>query len=226
MNDLAGADIPKKEGPYNVPKAGPCFLLERLMVSGMLDSGAGGVGQSCFGRGTGCGVRGQAGVSTARAIPPLPRKFQVSVRRSVLARADFQKMFQLLKQLDFNTVMFWPLLETVPAPLSQADRDAVRARFRPIIDDAHKCGLEVWLVSCVLTSSPKIAAKPWKKRTVGECEFLSDGQMAVLRMDRPQEAEAYLRHRAALLGILNDADGYVLIDGDPGSYPGQNQQTT
>ena len=44
--------------------------------------------------------------------------------------------------------------------------------------------------------------------------------MKTVRLDDPAQAEAYLQHRAALIAILNNADGYVTIDGDPGSYPG------
>ena len=40
--------------------------------------------------------------------------------------ADYHNMFLLLRELGFNTVMFWPALEEVPAPLSEADREAVR----------------------------------------------------------------------------------------------------
>lgn len=128
-------------------------------------------------------------------------------------RADYQNFFRLLKRLGFNTVMLWPVLEAVPAPLSPADREAVRA-FRPIIDDARKCGLEVWLTQCAaVVSQPEIAAKPWLERSLYP-------HMKTVRLDNPQEAADYLHHRAALMEILNNADGYVTIDGDPGGYPG------
>ena len=57
-------------------------------------------------------------------------------------------MFQLLRRLGFDRVMLWPVLEAVPAPLSEKDAQAVRA-FRPIIDDARKAGLECWLAQCM-----------------------------------------------------------------------------
>lgn len=121
-------------------------------------------------------------------------------------------MFRLLGRLGFDRVMLWPVLEAVPAPLSAKDAEAVRA-FRPIIDDARQAGLECWLAQCVVTSRPEIAAKPWMDRSLYAF-------MKTVRLDDPAEAEAYLKHRAALMAILNNADGYVTIDGDPGSYPG------
>jgi len=125
---------------------------------------------------------------------------------------DYHNMFQLLKQLGFNTVMLWPALEAVPMPLSEEDREAVRG-FRPIIEDAQKCGLETWLTLCIVTSQAEIAAKPWMERSLYY-------YMKTVWLNNPEEAKAYLKHRAALLEILNNADGYVTIDGDPGGYPG------
>lgn len=127
-------------------------------------------------------------------------------------REDYGAMFQLLRRFGFDRVMLWPGLEAVPAPLSEKDARAVRA-FRPIIDDARKAGLECWLAQCVVTSRPEIAAKPWMERSLYSF-------MKTVRLDDPAQAETYLKHRAALMAILNNADGYVTIDGDPGSYPG------
>ena len=102
---------------------------------------AGSFGRPCFGRRT---------RQTAAAKPAIRRcgmylhacwnyKYPFGLRSWQLA--DYHNMFLLLKEFGFNTVMFWPALEEVPAPLSEADREAVRA-FRSIIEDAQKCGLE------------------------------------------------------------------------------------
>ncbi len=127
-------------------------------------------------------------------------------------REDYDNMFRLLKHLGYNTVMLWPCTEAVPAPISDADRKDLRG-FRPIIDDARRQGLETWLALCVVASKPEIAAKPWMQRSLY-------AHMKTVRLDDPREAKAFLQHRAALLKILNNADGYVTIDGDPGGYPG------
>jgi hypothetical protein len=137
-------------------------------------------------------------------------KYPFSVR--TWQRADYDNMFRLLNRLGYNTVMLWPCTEAVPAPISDADRRDV-GRFRQVIDDARKQGLETWLALCVVRSTPEIAAKPWMQRSLFP-------HMQTVRLDNPQEAKAFLQHRAAVLEILNNADGYVTIDGDPGSYPG------
>ena len=41
-------------------------------------------------------------------------------------REDYNAMFHLLRRLGFDRVMLWPVLEAVPAPLSDQDAQAVR----------------------------------------------------------------------------------------------------
>ena len=43
--------------------------------------------------------------------------------------------------------------------------------------------------------------------------------MQTVKIDGSEICAAYLKHRASLLQILNNADAYVTIDGDPGGYP-------
>ena len=97
--------------------------------------------------------------------------------------------------------------------MNEEDAVALRA-FRATIDDAHAAGLECWITLCPnLASPPDIAVKPWPQRN-------PHGVWKRVRLDDPQAKEAFLAHRAALLRILNNADGYVTIDGDPGGYAG------
>jgi hypothetical protein len=127
-------------------------------------------------------------------------------------RDDYDHMFQLLKALGFNTVMLWPVLEAVPPPLSKEDADAVRV-FRPIIDDGRKRQLDVWLTQCAaVTSRQEIRAHPWMERSFYPF-------MQTVKIDDSENCAAYLKHRASLLKILNNADAYITIDGDPGGYP-------
>ncbi|MBN2578626.1 MAG: hypothetical protein JXB10_06505 [Pirellulales bacterium] len=128
-------------------------------------------------------------------------------------REDYDNMFHLLKQFGYNTVMLWPCTEAIPLPISEADRRAL-AQFRQIIEDGQKCGLETWLATCPnVVAKPEIARDPWMQRSLWP-------YMEMVRMDDPKKAEAFLTHRAALFEILNNADAYVTIDGDPGGYPG------
>jgi len=126
--------------------------------------------------------------------------------------ADYAKMFELLARLGFNTVMLWPLAEAIPPPLSEADASQLQ-NFRGIISAAQQQKLECWLVQCPnLTSNSEISARPLLQRHLYPF-------MRTVRLDDDADREAYLQHRAAILEIVNNADGYVTIDGDPGGYP-------
>jgi hypothetical protein len=127
-------------------------------------------------------------------------------------RDDYDHMFQFMKAMGFDTVMLWPVLEAVPPPVSPEDAEAVKA-FRPIIDDGRKRKLDVWLTQCAaVTSRQEIRAHPWMERSFYPF-------MQTVKIDESEACKAYLKHRASLLQILNNADAYVTIDGDPGSYP-------
>lgn len=128
-------------------------------------------------------------------------------------RNDYANMFVLLKQMGYDRVMIWPMLEAIPAPLSEEDAAALRA-FRLTLDDARAAGLECWVTQCPNLASPsRIAAKPWPQRNPYPV-------WKHVRLDDPVAAKTYLAHRTALMSILNNADGYVTIDGDPGGYAG------
>lgn len=134
--------------------------------------------------------------------PLAPRSWQ---------RADYAAMFQLLKRMGYDTVQIWPLLEAIPMPLTTADRAELTA-FRPIIDDGRAAGLRTWMALCPnLTTLPAIASVPWRQRN--PYPF-----MRTIRYDSASETADYLAHRRAMIEILNNADGYVTIDGDPGGY--------
>jgi hypothetical protein len=127
-------------------------------------------------------------------------------------RDDYTNMFHLLKIMGYNTVMFFPCVEAVPAPISKADREDLM-QFRATISDAQKCGLESWLVMCAVTVPRSITSRPWRERS-----FYT--QMVIPDLDDPEQAEPFLKLRGDIIQVINNADGYVTIDGDPGSYPG------
>ena len=126
---------------------------------------------------------------------------------------DFRAFFGLLEDLGFDLVMFWPLTETMPAPLSQADRAELEI-MRGYVDEAHARHLDFWAVFCPNTTVYREAAEvPFPDR-----QFYPFKRE--MRLDNPEEREAYFAHRAEIFKVLNNADGYVTIDGDPGGYPG------
>ncbi len=129
------------------------------------------------------------------------------------SRADYDGVFRLLKRLGFDTVMYWPQIEAMPAPLSSGDAREL-AGIRDIIEDARTSGLECWMAMTPNLMSPaELAAKPFRERNPYK-------HYRTARLDDPKQAGAYLAHRSAMLRIVNNADAYVTIDGDPGGYAG------
>lgn len=166
-------------------------------------------------------------LSTARAEPPTFEHvgfythggwvFDYPLAPRSWQRADYAGMFGLLKMMGFDTVMLWPLLEAIPMPLTDTDAAEVRG-FRATIQDARDAGLRVWLAQCAnLTTPPSLGAKPWRERNPYPV-------FRTIHFNNAPDTAAYFAHRAALLAILNNADGYVTIDGDPGSYEGATPQ--
>ena len=128
-------------------------------------------------------------------------------------RQDFAKMLRLLQHLGFNTVMWWPTPEVAPMPLCDEDAQSLRA-FREVVDDAHKADLECWLVYCPsVISKEEVRNVPWPKRSLY-------ASMQTVRLTDEMTAAAYLDHRRKILKLLDNADAFVVIDGDPGGYPG------
>lgn len=132
-------------------------------------------------------------------------------------RVDYANMFQLLKRMGYDTVQIWPLLEAIPMPLTTADRAELTA-FRPILQDGRDAGLRTWMVLCAnLTTPPSISSVPWRQRNPYPV-------MRTIRFDNGAESAEYRAHRGEMLKILNNADGYVTIDGDPGGYANAQPQ--
>jgi len=103
-----------------------------------------------------------------------------------------------------------PVHATAPA----VRRAKALVDYRRTIDGALAAGLEFWLVQTPnLTPPQSIAAMPWKERNPYPV-------WKHVRLDDPAEAAAYFAHRRAMMKIVNSADAYVTIDGDPGGYPG------
>ena len=127
--------------------------------------------------------------------------------------ADYAGMFQVLKGFGYDRVMMWPVVEAIPMPLSDADRTSLVA-FRDTIDAARKAGLEAWFVQTPnLSTNPSVGVKPWRDRP-----FPAGAK--TIRLDDEAKAGPWLAHRASMMAILNNADAYVTIDGDPGGYAG------
>ncbi len=119
-----------------------------------------------------------------------------------------------LRRLGYNSVLIWPVLETMPDPLTPSDQ-ANLEKIAAVIELAHrKFTMRVYIVMC-----PNVAPRSEEGRryTFEERPFFRTDA----RVD-PGDPVAFGRlmaWRETLLRPLGSADGLAIIDSDPGGYP-------
>ena len=120
-----------------------------------------------------------------------------------------------LRQLGYNTVMIWPVLDTMPEPLTPSDQKAI-AKIARVIQIAHEnVGMRVYLALCpnVMADSSRASRATFEKRHFFSCDIR-------VNPSDPEALAAMMRRREELLRPLAQADGVAIIDSDPGGYPG------
>jgi len=128
---------------------------------------------------------------------------------------DWRGYVDGLHRLGYNTVLIWPVLETTPDPLTDSDRANIE-KIAKVIDMLHnEFGMKAYL-----TVSPNAAAKNhvaakymFQERPFFYCDYRVD----------PGDAVALgkmIARREGLFRPLANMDGLVIIDSDPGGYPG------
>jgi hypothetical protein len=128
---------------------------------------------------------------------------------------DYRAYCGGLKKLGFNTVMIWPVLETMPASLTESDRASLR-KLANVIDVLHQeLGMRVFLTLCpnVGANSEEAAKASFEQRHFFYCDTRVN----------PADKEAMgklIDLREERLRPLARIDGIVIIDSDPGGYPG------
>ncbi len=120
-----------------------------------------------------------------------------------------------LRQIGYNTILVWPVLETMPDPLTPSDRASL-AKIAAVIDMLHnEMGMRVYLALCpnVGADNAEAAKATFEKRRFFHCDTrINPGDPAAMR--------AMIAWREKLLRPLAAADGVAIIDSDPGGYPG------
>ncbi len=129
--------------------------------------------------------------------------------------SDWEGYLEGIQRLGYNTVLIWPVLETMPDPLTPSDRENLQ-KIAAVIDHAHqKLGMRVNIVLCPNVSPKSEIARRYtfQQRPF----FLTDD-----RVD-PGDPVAFgklMAWREELFRPLAKADGLFIIDSDPGGYPG------
>ena len=135
---------------------------------------------------------------------------------------DWRGYAEGLHRLGYNAILIWPVLETMPEPLTASDRANLR-KIAQVIDMLHKqFGMRAYIVLCpnVVAKDQAAAKASFQKRHFFYCDTRVDPA-------DPAAMERLLERRARLLAPLKNMDGVAIIDSDPGGYPDSgNEQFT
>jgi len=119
-----------------------------------------------------------------------------------------------LKQLGYNTIKIWPMLETMPDPLTPSDRASLEKHAR-VIDMLHnELGMHVIIVLC-----PNIVGNTEARQATYETRHYYYSDHLVNPADKAEMAKM-IAWREKLFRYLAQADAVAIIDSDPGGYPG------
>lgn len=124
-----------------------------------------------------------------------------------------------LSKLGFNTILIWPMLETMPDPLTPSDRAALE-KIGKVIDLLHtEFGMRVYLCVCpnIVANNAEASKATFEKRHYYYCDTL-------VNPADPVALDKLVRWREQLLRPLAKADGISIIDSDPGCYPGSTTE--
>lgn len=130
--------------------------------------------------------------------------------------ADWKRFIDIAWAQRVNLVFIWPFMEIIPVPLSAEDQ-AYLDEVHRVVDYAQKeRGMQVW----IMQSANRIG--------VSDCGSADPRLRTYWVLDQcqqdmnPADPAQFARIRAsfqALYQHVNNADGYCMIDSDPGGWP-------
>jgi len=121
-----------------------------------------------------------------------------------------------LNRLGYNLVQIWPMVETMPLPLTPSDEEHLE-KLERVIRFAHdELSMRVYIgVAPNVSANEKAAQFPFQKRNYFDVEAL------INPADRKAMDQEFERRRV-LLEPLDEVDGLWVIDSDPGGWKGSS----
>lgn len=127
---------------------------------------------------------------------------------------DWKRYIDILSYQGVNLFFIWPFLEIMPVPLSAEDK-AHLEEVRRVVDYAQKQrGMQIWIMHSVTRVAQSNLAMPDPRS-----RYYWVWNQIDMNPGDPRQLDAILRSREALYKIVNNADGYAMIDSDPGGWP-------
>ena len=128
---------------------------------------------------------------------------------------DYRAYCGGLKAIGYNTIMIWPVLETVPSPMTDSDR-ANLTKIATVIDMLHnELHMRVDIVLCpnVGVKDAEARKATFEQRHFFYCDTRENPA-------DPKALAALIERRREVFRPLRNVDGVAIIDSDPGGYPG------
>jgi len=127
---------------------------------------------------------------------------------------NWQQYLGGISALGYNSILIWPMLETMPNPMTPSDSAHVD-RMRAVIDLAHrKFKMKTFVVLCANIGPKSELASTYSyedRPLYGIDEYIDPAD--------PVKLGKLMAWREELLKPLKAADGIFIIDSDPGGYP-------
>ena len=131
---------------------------------------------------------------------------------------DYRGYMDGLKRLGFNMLQIWPVIDTMPLPLTRSDREHLE-NMRQVIDAARReFGFRVVICAC---------ANVLGNEKAKDYEFQSRPYFVAERLVNPgdpQDVDKLISARREFVEPLREADGFCIIDSDPGGYAGSSSE--
>ncbi len=124
---------------------------------------------------------------------------------------DWRRYIDLLAYMKINFFQIWSMAGMLPNPLSDGDREYLE-NYRRVIDYAkNRRGMEVFIGECANNVAESDGGVPIQRRDYFGVEVLKDPS-------DPKQFQDIMDNRRNLYEVADNADGYWIIDSDPGGF--------
>lgn len=128
--------------------------------------------------------------------------------------ADWRGFVAGLREIGYNTILIWPMIETMPDPPTPSDAAQLR-KLAAVVDAIHDLGMRVYLAIC-----PNVGCRDEDARRATFQKRHFFGCDTRVNPADPTALAELMARREKLLRPLARVDGISVIDSDPGGYPG------
>lgn len=132
---------------------------------------------------------------------------------------DWHGYLDGLHRLGFNMIAVWPMLETMPDPLTPSDKAKLDKMRRVIAATHQEFQMQVWITLCpnIMAIDRHAERLPFERRKFFGADVRVDPGNA-------KAMDAMMAWRESLFKPLAEMDAVVIIDSDPGGYPGSTNR--